>query len=95
MGRYLTRKLDGRLDDDEEMFHRRYDEFMRLNPDVLDYYRDLGVLVPVCLYSQSFKGDTNRFPDRYERGNAGGLSPTYGSVEVEWEMDVRGGNPTL
>ncbi len=49
--RYLTRKLDGRLDDNEEMFYRRYEEFQRLNADVLDYYRNLGVLVTVCLYT--------------------------------------------
>ncbi|PQE05399.1 Uridylate kinase protein [Rutstroemia sp. NJR-2017a BBW] len=43
--RYLTRKLEGRLNDNEGIFHRRHEEFERLNPAILDYYRDLGVLI--------------------------------------------------
>ncbi|PQE33421.1 uridylate kinase protein [Rutstroemia sp. NJR-2017a WRK4] len=45
--RYLTRKLEGRLNDNEEIFHRRHEEFERLNPAILDYYRDLGVLIDI------------------------------------------------
>lgn len=45
--RYLTRKLKGRLDDNKEIFHRRYNEFERLNPVILDYYRDLGILLDI------------------------------------------------
>ncbi|PVH68120.1 P-loop containing nucleoside triphosphate hydrolase protein, partial [Cadophora sp. DSE1049] len=42
--RYLTRKLEGRLSDNER-FQRRYDEFTRLNHAVLEYYGRPGVLV--------------------------------------------------
>ncbi|KAJ8069802.1 hypothetical protein OCU04_000218 [Sclerotinia nivalis] len=45
--RYLTRKLEGRLDDNEEIFHQRYNEFGRLNPAIVDYYRDLGILLDI------------------------------------------------
>ncbi|KAF5876305.1 putative ump-cmp kinase protein [Botrytis fragariae] len=55
--RYLTRKLEGRLDDNEEIFHRRYEEFERLNPAIVDYYRDLGILLVVC--SESFERREN------------------------------------
>ncbi|KUJ14254.1 uncharacterized protein LY89DRAFT_589561, partial [Mollisia scopiformis] len=45
--RYLTRKLEGRLTDNNEMFQRRYNEFTLLNRAVLEYYSGLGVLVTI------------------------------------------------
>ncbi|CZS92394.1 uncharacterized protein RAG0_02827 [Rhynchosporium agropyri] len=45
--RYLTRELEGRLGDNEEIFQRRYDEFLCLNQAVLDYYLGLGLLVTI------------------------------------------------
>jgi len=47
--RYLTRKLEGRLDDDKELSKRRYDEFESLNPPVVDYYENLGLLKQVSI----------------------------------------------
>ena len=48
--RYLTRKLEGRLDDTEQMFHRRYNEFERCNPAVVEYYYRRGLLLHVSFY---------------------------------------------
>jgi adenylate kinase family enzyme len=52
LDRYLNRKLKGRLEDNEEMFQTRYCEFECLNPPVLEYYQDLGLLLKVCLILQ-------------------------------------------
>jgi adenylate kinase family enzyme len=47
--RFLTRKLPGRLDDDVDMFERRYREFELLNKEIMAYYQTLGRLVQVRL----------------------------------------------
>jgi UMP-CMP kinase len=49
--RFLTRKLPGRLEDDVEMFEKRYREFELLNREVIAYYQSLGTLVQVRLAS--------------------------------------------
>lgn len=46
--RYLSRKLPGRLLDDEKMFAKRFEEFERENPDILHFYQVAGTLEVVC-----------------------------------------------
>lgn len=48
--RYLSRKVEGRLDDDEAMFEKRYGEYVKSNRDILAYFRGYGRLVDVCLF---------------------------------------------
>lgn len=45
--RYLTRKLKGRESDDETLFEKRYEEYVRENEDIVCYYRQLGILVEI------------------------------------------------
>ncbi|MCJ1286341.1 cytidine monophosphate (UMP-CMP) kinase 1, cytosolic [Xylographa opegraphella] len=59
LNRYLSRKLPGRLDDDEELFHRRYHHYLRHNDDISAHYRAMGVLVEI-----DSSGDTQ---STYER----------------------------
>ena len=44
---YLSRKLPDRLDDDAQMFEKRFDEFDVNNPAIVDYYRAAGTLEEV------------------------------------------------
>lgn len=47
--RYLTRKLPGRLDDDEVMFEKRFTEFERKNPSIMDFFKweaDVEEVIP-------------------------------------------------
>ncbi|TEY35477.1 hypothetical protein BOTCAL_0590g00060 [Botryotinia calthae] len=60
--RYLTRKLQGRLDDNEEIFQQRYKEFELLNPDIFDYYKSLGIMLKVYLDALSLE-DANGILD--------------------------------
>ncbi|RDL34379.1 uncharacterized protein BP5553_07507 [Venustampulla echinocandica] len=46
-GRFLTRRLDGRLDDDDALFETRYKEFEQRNPAVVTYYGCLDKLVKI------------------------------------------------
>jgi UMP-CMP kinase len=48
--RYLTRKLPGRLEDDEALFDRRYQEYKELNPEVVEYFRREGKLLEVRVF---------------------------------------------
>ena len=48
--RYLTRRLPGRLEDDEALFDRRYKEYQELNPEVLEYFRREGKLFEVRVF---------------------------------------------
>ena len=50
--RYLTRALAGR-DDSEEIFTRRYEEFIRLNPPVIERYADKGILLTVIFVQRN------------------------------------------
>ncbi|PVH91016.1 P-loop containing nucleoside triphosphate hydrolase protein, partial [Periconia macrospinosa] len=45
--RFLTRKLVGREADDDWTFRKRYQEFTKLNPSIVEYYRTRGVLLAV------------------------------------------------
>jgi adenylate kinase family enzyme len=45
--RVLTRKVEGR-NDTEEMFEKRYAEFITENPAIVEYYRGKGQLIEVC-----------------------------------------------
>ena len=45
--RYLTRKLPGRLEDDEALFDKRYGEYKKLNPEVAEYFRREGMMLEV------------------------------------------------
>ncbi|RMZ77156.1 hypothetical protein DV737_g4495, partial [Chaetothyriales sp. CBS 132003] len=45
--RYLTRNLAGREADDEAMFEKRYEEFVRENDDLVREYRQQGLLVEI------------------------------------------------
>ena len=45
--RYLTRKLPGRLEDDEALFDKRYTEYKELNSEVVEYLRREGKLLEV------------------------------------------------
>ena len=45
--RVVTRRLN-REGDDHETFRRRYKEFTELNPALLQYYGDKGIVVKVC-----------------------------------------------
>ncbi|KAH5488612.1 hypothetical protein HBI52_232980 [Parastagonospora nodorum] len=47
MNRFLTRKLAGREKDDGEMFTKRFQEFDKLNPDIVEHYRKRGLLLEV------------------------------------------------
>jgi adenylate kinase family enzyme len=48
--RYITRKLPGRLEDDEALFDRRYKEYKGLNPEVAEYFRREGKLLEVRVF---------------------------------------------
>jgi adenylate kinase family enzyme len=48
--RYLTRKLPGRLEDDEALFDKRYKEYSDLNPEVVEYFRREGKLLEVRVF---------------------------------------------
>lgn len=45
--RYLTRKLPGRLEDDEALFDKRYKEYEELNPEVVECFWRQGKLLEV------------------------------------------------
>ena len=47
LARYMNRRIPGRLEDDEELFHRRYDHFLQHNDEILAHYRALDNLVEV------------------------------------------------
>ncbi|MCJ1434949.1 hypothetical protein MMC27_004319 [Xylographa pallens] len=47
LNRYLSRKLPGRLDDDEKLFHRRYLHYLRHNDEILAHYRAMDILMEV------------------------------------------------
>jgi adenylate kinase family enzyme len=53
--RYLTRKLPGRLEDDEALFDRRYKEYKELNPEVVEYFRREGKLLEVRVFGVTEK----------------------------------------
>lgn len=48
--RYLSRKLPGRLEDDKALFDKRYSEYERLNPEVVEYFRSERMLLKVRLF---------------------------------------------
>jgi adenylate kinase family enzyme len=50
--RFMTRKLVGRLDDTEEIFHRRNNEFESLNPEITEHFRKEGLLGTVSWISR-------------------------------------------
>jgi len=43
----VVRRMVGRDGDNHETFKRRYKEFVKLNPPVLEYYEDKGKLIKV------------------------------------------------
>ena len=45
--RYLSRKLPGRLEDDEALFNTRYQEYEELNPEVVEHFKRKGTLLEV------------------------------------------------
>ena len=47
--RYLNRKLPGRVEDDKVLFDKRYAEYERLNPEVVEYFRRERMLLKVRL----------------------------------------------
>jgi adenylate kinase family enzyme len=49
--RFQTRRLPGRLDEDVQMFEKRYGEYELLNRKVIEYYQAMGTLVEVRLAS--------------------------------------------
>jgi adenylate kinase family enzyme len=46
--RFLTRNLAGRESDNISVFRKRYEEFERLNSDIVKEYRTRGILLEVC-----------------------------------------------
>ena len=44
--RFLTRQIEGR-EDGEDVFNRRYDEFVRLNASIVEHYRRQDKLIEV------------------------------------------------
>lgn len=70
-GRVLTRRV-GREGDTCEVFRRRYKEFTELNPGVLRYYRDKGLLVKVR-GNRYCKGPSNRM----QIDTSGGIEDSY------------------
>ncbi|MCJ1399100.1 hypothetical protein MMC11_002302 [Xylographa trunciseda] len=47
LSRYLSRKIPGRLDEDEKLFHRRYHHYLQYNDEILAHYRATDALVEV------------------------------------------------
>ncbi|KAF2789849.1 P-loop containing nucleoside triphosphate hydrolase protein [Melanomma pulvis-pyrius CBS 109.77] len=45
--RFLTRMLTGREADDEQTFRKRYQEFSRLNPSIVEHYRTRGIVLEI------------------------------------------------
>ncbi|PGH00003.1 hypothetical protein AJ80_09240 [Polytolypa hystricis UAMH7299] len=45
--RYLSRRLPGRLEDDEALFDERYAEYEKLNPEVVDWFKQERTLIEV------------------------------------------------
>lgn len=43
----MTRRLPGRLNDNKELFDKRFEQYEQENPAVLEYFRDAGVLLHV------------------------------------------------
>jgi hypothetical protein len=54
--RVLTRRV-GREGDNRETFNRRYREFKELNPRILEYYDNKGILVTVKTPDRPFSND--------------------------------------
>ena len=47
--RYISRKLPGRLDDDEKLFHWRYHHYLQHNDEIVAHYRAGSILVEVWM----------------------------------------------
>jgi adenylate kinase family enzyme len=45
--RFATRQIPGRDGDDSTLFDRRYLEYCRNNPEIVEYYRNKGILIEV------------------------------------------------
>lgn len=51
--RYLTRNLKGREADDEAMFEKRYEEYLRQNAEIEGEYMDRGCMMVVDTSSKT------------------------------------------
>ena len=45
--RFLSRRLPDRVDDDATLFEKRFDEFDKMNPTIVNHYRAGGILEEV------------------------------------------------
>ncbi|OAL46253.1 P-loop containing nucleoside triphosphate hydrolase protein [Pyrenochaeta sp. DS3sAY3a] len=70
--RFTTRQIPGREGDDSTVFDRRYAEYCRNNPEIVEHYRSKGILVEVDTSKEthvSFGNLLDALTDRIKMGH--------------------------
>lgn len=81
LDRFLTRRLAGRETDDHAMFTKRFQEFEKLNPEIVEHYRAQGILLEVVLAHCLSRLHSDIEADRYQWRDRDIVSKTHEYLE--------------